>query len=351
MSGMRLDLMEEEGVGILQNRDNSTFYDINSLYNEDTKFNTSTKVFSYLKCVGSLCSSLFSLCPGCCKGTCNIIIPQGFIGMKTERGQFVGKLRPGFHTLNPLIDRIVLVDMRGQTMDLNHQNVLSRDSVSFSIDAVINYKIRSPESALYKIGDCTRLVQNVAEAALKAVISRNKLSDILIQREAINKEILDFMENKLEPAGLEVDYVETQSLTLASHLESALAVPVHAENRAKGKIIDAQGDLEAAKTFLEASELLRGNEVAMTLQKWELMTHISLHSNCDAIIVPHDILGRVKEVFSEKKQSDDSSDESASNKESAPKEPPRNPFEEPADPTKDHHPAETSTSQMTEPKI
>ena len=113
--------------------------------------------------------------------------------MKKEAGRFIGKLRPGLHMVNPMINTVEMVDLRAQTMSLPHQNVLSKDSVAFEIDTIINYKVVNADVACFNVTHYEVLVQNIAEAALKAVISQNRFSSVLDHRERINKAIMEFM--------------------------------------------------------------------------------------------------------------------------------------------------------------
>jgi hypothetical protein len=251
--------------------------------------------YCWMKWLGDRLSSCSAACPQTCN-TCNIMVPQGFVGLVKEAGRYVRKLRPGYHSINTFLDKVELVDMRAHSMSLPHQNVLSKDSVTFSIDAAINYRVINPEIAYFNIRNSRDLVRNIAEAALKCVIGQNTFSTILTQREKINKAISAFMHAKLEKCGMDIDMVETQSINLGSHLHRAMAMVVEAQNRIKSQVIEAKGDVESAKILVEAAKGMTDNPAAVTLMGWASLEQIA-HHGCNSIVVPNDILSRFRDAL------------------------------------------------------
>jgi hypothetical protein len=296
-SGMRLDMSAGEGNELYENRELHTLNEINDVYGPPAvqKSSSNPFYFSYFKYLGGCLSVVFSCGPKVCPKTC-VEIPQGYVGLKKEAGAFIGKLRPGIHRINPFLHTIDLVEIRAQTLTLPHQYVLSKDNVAFEIDAVINFRVVFPEVSHFKITNYYAFVLNVAQSALKSVISENTFSNLLSQREKINKETMAYMELKLEQCGLELDLVETLNIRLSSHLETVLAVVAESENRAKSKVIDAIADLETSKSFAQAAAKLEENTISVMLQKWEILHQIGQH-NCQTVVVPHDLLGRLSSAF------------------------------------------------------
>ena len=303
---MKLDLVEgAEADCVFDNNESYTMYDINKIYGKDVEIRShgymSTMIKKYMRVTGNLISHCFLVCPKFCPGS-GVNVPQGFVGMKKTNGKFTCKLRPGVHLLNANTEKVELMDLRSQAHSLPHQTVLSRDGVSFSIDALINFKIVCPEKANYKVKEIRKLVTNVAEAALKFTIGKNRFSDVLTHRDTVNQEIMKFMEVRLEDVGIEVDLVETQSLVLSSHLQLAMAMVIESEKKAEGKIIQAYGDLESSKILVEAAENMKsesgsnGLGLAMELHRFELLSQISAHDN-RTIVIPNDLLSNLSSLI------------------------------------------------------
>ena len=295
---MKTDLVNvDEQECVFENNDAYTMYELNKMYGKNTDHKPNGPVTGlirwYMEKVGNVCSWCYPVCPK----TCGVEVPQGFVGLLTRGGRFFKKLRPGLHILNPYLDKVRLVDLRSQSHSLPHQFVLSKDNVSFAIDAVINFRITSPEAALFKVKDYMKLVDNVAMAALKSTISQNIFSEILDHRERVNACVLSHMEKRLNVNGIEVNMVETQSIHLSAHLEQTLAVVVESENRIQSQINEARGDLNSSKHLVEAANLLGQNPgLALDLQAYENLHHISQHNN-HTIIVPRDIFSRVHSML------------------------------------------------------
>lgn len=298
---MQVDLVNvDEQDCVFENNDAYTMHELNKMYGKHTEHKANGPIAGlirwYMEKVGSLCSWCFPASPKSC-AKCGVEVPQGFVGLMTRAGKFVKKLRPGIHILNPYLDKVTLVDLRSQSHSLPQQFVLSKDNVSFAIDAVINFRITSPEAALYKVKDYMKLVDNVAMAALKSTISQNTFSHLLDHRERVNLSIMSHMEKRLSANGIEVSMVETQSIHLSSHLEQTLAIVVESENRIQSQINEARGDLNSSKHLVEAADLLGENPgIALDLQAYENLHNISLHHN-HTIIVPRDLLSRVHSML------------------------------------------------------
>lgn len=297
LSGMKLDISSGEGNQLYDNRKEHTIMQINDIYGPQELSHDYKKgaYYMYLKIFGDCLGKVFSCGPKYCSATV-IEIPQGMIGMKKEAGVYIEKLRPGIHTVNPFLHKVEMVDLRAQSLQLPHQDVLTKDNVTFDIDALINYRIRCPELAIFKISAHKSYVSNIAASALRSVISENSFTNILAHRESINKSIMDYMEVRLEAWGLEVDLVETQSIHLGEELHLSMAIVAESQTRASGKVIDALGHLESSKIYANAAKEFDLNPVSMDLQKWDVMNNIS-HHQCQTVIIPHDMFSRFRSLL------------------------------------------------------
>lgn len=245
-----------------------------------------------LRSCGVVPQCLCCLCVVCGCGPIREV-PQGYVGMLIEFGKLKAKLGPGLHTINPLADKIVMVDLRAQVINIPKQSLLTKDNVTVTVDAYVNYKIVVPEYAIFKVADYSNLVNFMVQGVLKTIVAERTLTQLLVNRKEIERSITEIIDDKTDPFGIQVISIETQSVQLPANMERAMATVAESEKEAEAKIIDAKGNLESAKIFREAADELSRNSVSLQLQYFETLREIAAEKNT-TIIIPDSILSALK---------------------------------------------------------
>jgi hypothetical protein len=286
---MDLDLLSVDNMNPYDDANTMSMMEINKDYGQECKQNRGGYFLS-MKWVGHCLANCSLLFPQCCN--CNkIIVEQGYVGLLIEGGRFVAKLRAGMHIVNPLIQKIVMVDMRDQVMELHHQNVLSKDGVTFDIDAMVNYRIIQPEYAFFAAKQAEDIISNIVSGTLKQVISANSFGHILEERESVNNQLYSLASAKVERLGVRLINVETLSLHISESLELTFAQVIEADTFSQARVVEARSDLEIAKIMVEAAEVMAENPVSLQIACWENLRDISAH-NTTTLVVPADMLSR-----------------------------------------------------------
>lgn len=244
-----------------------------------------------LKITGAGCAVACCLCAACGCGPVKQI-KQGYIGLRVEFGKLKGKLGPGLHTYNQCTEKIIMVDMRVQSLNVAKQILLTKDSVTVHIDVFVYFKIVIPEFALYKTSNYYELLNLMVQAVMKTIVAERTLAQLLVNRKEIEKATAFFMDERAHPFGVDVISIETQSIQLPKQMERVMAAVAESEKRSEAKVIDAKGSLESAKIFRLASDELIKNPVSIELQYFETLKAIAME-NPSTIIVPDSIMSSV----------------------------------------------------------
>ena len=283
---------EEEGRNLWNERGLEIHDDIWKDYG--TSYNRRDKAQCYSRCIRCGGSVPRYLCAifACCDAGPVKIIPQGFIGMRTEFGRLIEKLPPGLHDYNRCSEKIIMLDLRSQIIDIPAQSLLTRDNVTVSVDAYVNYKIVIPELAYFTVSDFNSLVGYMTQGVMKTIVAERTLSELLVNRDEIEKGITNIIDKKTDRYGVKVLLIETKSISLPANMERAMATVAESEKESEAKIIDAKGNLESARIFRKAADELSQNELSIQLQYFETLKNISAEKN-STIIVPDSILSMV----------------------------------------------------------
>jgi len=266
---------------------------INEPYGPEYKNETSGGAYS--KCLiacGSCQQCACCLCATCGCGPLKEV-PQGFIGLEIEFGRLKGKLGPGLHTINPMSEKLVLIDLRAQSLNTPGQVLLTRDNVTVLIDVFVNYRVVIPEFAYFKCTNYLELLNLMVQSVMKTIVAERTLSQLLVNRKEIEKSTTFFMDEKAHPYGIDVISIETQSINLPKNMERAMATVAESEKEAEAKMVDARGNLESAKIFREAADELSKNPISLELQYFETLKKIAGEFP-STLIVSDSIMGTIQ---------------------------------------------------------
>lgn len=211
-----------------------------------------------------------------------IVLPQLFkILREYERavvfrlGKFYMTKGPGLIILIPFIDKIERVDLRVLTINVDKQEVITRDNVTVNVDAITFFRVVDAEKAVIKVERYHAATTWLAQTTLRSVLGQAELDELLSERDKINKKIQEIIDQHTDPWGIKVVTVEIRDVTLPESMQRAMARQAEMERERRAKVINAQGEFQAAAKLVEAGELIRNTPVALQLRFLQTMTEIS----------------------------------------------------------------------------
>jgi regulator of protease activity HflC (stomatin/prohibitin superfamily) len=227
----------------------------------------------------------------------SIVLPQMIrILREYERGVIfrLGKLLrakgPGLILLIPIVDRMVRVDLRVVTIDVPKQEMMTRDNVPVSVDAVVYFRVMDAEAAIVKVENFLKATSLIAQTTLRSVIGQAELDELLSQREKINQHLQEIIDRQTEPWGIKVTAVEVKDVVLPDTMKRAMAGQAESERERRAKIINAQGEFQAAEKLVEAGRMIATQPVALQLRFLQTMREISSeHSTVTFLPLPIDL--------------------------------------------------------------
>src|SRR5512139_1510353 len=226
-----------------------------------------------------------------------IILPQAIrILREYERGVIfrLGKLLsakgPGLILLIPVVDRMVKMDLRVVTIDVAKQEIMTRDNVPATVDAVVYFRVVDPISAVVKVENFWKATSLIAQTTLRSVLGQAPLDDLLSQRDVINQKLQEIIDRQTEPWGVKVTAVEVKDVSLPDSMKRAMAKQAEAERERRAKIVNAEGEFQAAEKMVQAAALISKEPMALQLRILQTMREISgEHSTTTFLPLPIDL--------------------------------------------------------------
>jgi len=203
----------------------------------------------------------------------------------------LGRLRaggakgPGLFFTMPCIDSYKTVDLRTVSFDVPPQEVLSRDSVTVSVDAVVYYRVSNPTMATNNIEDYSHSTRLLAATTLRNVLGTRNLAEILSERESISRVMQDSLDEATDPWGVKAERVEIKDVRLPVQLQRAMAAEAEAAREARAKVIAAEGEQKASQALREAAMVIAESPSALQLRYLQTLSTISAEHN-STIIFP-----------------------------------------------------------------
>ena len=181
-------------------------------------------------------------------------------------GRFWKVKGPGLVILIPFIQQMVRVDLRTRVFDVPPQDVISKDNVSVKVSAVLYYRVLDPEKSIIQVEHFENATSQLAQTTLRSVVGQHELDQMLVARERLNSEIQRILDSQTDAWGIKVSNVELKHIDLNENMVRAIAKQAEAERLRRAKIIDAEGELQAAEKLLQAGEILSRRPEAMQLR-------------------------------------------------------------------------------------
>ena len=227
----------------------------------------------------------------------SIVLPQMIrILREYERGVIfrLGKLLsakgPGLILLIPIVDRMVKMDLRVVTIDVPKQEVMTRDNVPVTVDAVVYFRVVDPESAVVKVENFLKATSLIAQTTLRSVLGQSELDELLAHRDKINQQLQEIIDRQTEPWGVKVTSVEVRDVVLPDTMKRAMAKQAEAERERRAKVVNAEGEFQAAEKMVQAASMIATQPIALQLRFLQTMAEIaSEHNTTTFVPLPIDL--------------------------------------------------------------
>ena len=211
-------------------------------------------------------------------------------GVVFRLGKLIGAKGPGLVLLIPIVDRMVRMDLRVVTIDVPKQEVMTRDNVPVTVDAVVYFRVMEPEAAVIKVENFLKATSLIAQTTLRSVLGQAELDELLSHREKINLTLQNIIDRQTDPWGIKVTAVEVKDVSLPEGMKRAMAKQAEAERERRAKIVNAEGEFQAAEKMVQAAAIMSAQPIALQLRFLQTMREISSEHNTTTFLpVPIDL--------------------------------------------------------------
>jgi regulator of protease activity HflC (stomatin/prohibitin superfamily) len=206
-------------------------------------------------------------------------------GVIFRLGRVIGAKGPGLFWLIPFVDQMRLVDLRVVTLDVPTQEAITKDNVTVKVNAVCYFRVLDPTAAVVNVANYILATQQIAQTTLRSVLGQSELDELLAERDQINQQLQQIIDEQTEPWGVKVSVVEVKDVELPQSMQRAMARQAEAEREKRAKIIHAEGELQASQTLAEAAGVMSEQAGALQLRYLQTLTEISAEHN-STIVFP-----------------------------------------------------------------
>ena len=211
-------------------------------------------------------------------------------GVIFRLGRVISAKGPGLIILIPVIDKMVRVSLRLVVMDVDPQDVITRDNVSVKVNAVIYFRVIDSTKAIIEVEDFSYAMSQLAQTTIRSVCGQAELDELLSERDKINSELQEILDTHTDPWGIKVATVELKHIDLPQEMQRAMARQAEAERDRRAKVINAEGEFQAATKLGEASEILGKNPIGLQLRYLQTVNEMATESNTTTIFpIPIDL--------------------------------------------------------------
>jgi regulator of protease activity HflC (stomatin/prohibitin superfamily) len=212
-------------------------------------------------------------------------------GVMFTLGRFTGVKGPGLILILPYIQQMVRIDLRIVVLDVPSQDVISRDNVSVKVNAVLYFRVVDSDKAVIEVKDFMQATSQLAQTTLRSVLGKHSLDEMLAERDKLNQDIQEILDAQTESWGIKVTNVEMKQVDISESMIRAIAKQAEAERLRRAKIINAEGEQQAAQKLVEAAEIIARAPGAMQLRYLGALHDIaSDRSNTIVLPLPTDLL-------------------------------------------------------------
>jgi regulator of protease activity HflC (stomatin/prohibitin superfamily) len=204
-------------------------------------------------------------------------------GVVFRLGRVIGAKGPGLIILIPIIDKMTKVSLRLVAMDVDPQDVITRDNVSVKVNAVIYFRVIDTVNAIIEVENYSYAMAQLAQTTIRSVCGQAELDDLLAEREKINTELQEILDTHTDPWGIKVATVELKHIDLPQEMQRAMARQAEAERDRRAKVINAEGEFQAATKLADASRIIERHPTALQLRYLQTVNEMSAETNTTTI--------------------------------------------------------------------
>jgi regulator of protease activity HflC (stomatin/prohibitin superfamily) len=206
-------------------------------------------------------------------------------GVMLTLGRYTGTKGPGIVIVFPMLQQMSKIDLRVIVLNVPKQDVITRDNVSVKVNAVVYFRVVDPGKAILQVANPFEATSQVAQTTLRSVLGQHEMDDLLAQRDKLNVDIQQILDQNTEAWGIKVSNVEIKDVDLDESMIRAMAKQAEAERTRRAKIIHAEGEAQAAQMLVQAAESLARQPSAMQLRYLQTLADIS-HERTQIIVFP-----------------------------------------------------------------
>lgn len=227
-------------------------------------------------------------------------------GVIFRLGRVIQAKGPGLIILIPVVDKMIKVSMRLVAVDIDPQDVISRDNVSVKVNAVIYFRVIDPIKAIVEVEDYSYAMSQLAQTTLRSVCGQAELDELLSARDKINSQLQEILDLHTDPWGIKVTTVELKHIDLPQDMQRSMAKQAEAERERRAKVINADGEFQAATKLAQAAEIIRDHPMALQLRYLQTMREMSAEQNTTTIFpFPIDLFQPFLKIMDKEKKEGD----------------------------------------------
>ena len=211
-------------------------------------------------------------------------------GVIFRLGRVIAAKGPGLIILIPIVDKMVKVSLRLIAMDVDPQDVITRDNVSVKVNAVIYFRVMDPVKGVIEVENYMYATSQLAQTTLRSVCGQAELDELLSERDQINSQLQEILDTHTDPWGIKVSTVEVKHIDLPQEMQRAMAKQAEAERERRAKVINAEGEFQAADKLAAAATIIGDHPMALQLRYLQTLREISAENNSTTLFpIPIDL--------------------------------------------------------------
>ncbi len=220
------------------------------------------------------------------------VVSEYMRGVVFRFGRMHGILNPGISVIMPFgIDQVKMVDIRTFTIDVPKQEIITKDNIPVMVDAVVYFNVFDPVLAVVKVANYVHSTSLLGQTILRSILGQHELDEILSKRQELNSVLRTLLDEATDPWGIKVSMVEIKSIELPDTMKRAMARQAEAERERRGKIIAAEGELQASQKLAEAAQIMSSQPLTMQLRFLQTLTEIAAEQNSTVVFpIPVELL-------------------------------------------------------------
>ncbi len=229
------------------------------------------------------------------------IIKEYERGIVLRLGRYSHEKEPGLRFLIPFVDQMFRMDLRIVTMDVPKQEMMTKDNVPVTVDAVVYFRIVNAQDAILKIENFARATGLIAQTTLRGTVGQASLDELLAERDKVNTHLQSVIDEQTEPWGIKVTNVEIRDVVLPESMKRAMARQAESERERRAKVINAEGEYQASEKLAMAAEIIGKNPAAIQLRFLQTLTEVASENNSTTLFpIPIDLFTPFMKILQEK---------------------------------------------------